>query len=289
MRSDLRGPSAYEILGVPEDASSVAVKAAWRDQAKRHHPDNGTHPDPEAMARINEAYALLSDPDRRDRYDQERAAPEVIEEEIIPTSGEDGWGDDIVVRPPPPARVQDRSVAHHPALAGAVSLAEAIRSGRPLPVQPTALVLGAGEVHHCAGSARLAAFYGLEVVGGDGGTFLFGSTWKGLLATGLLSSWWNRRRQRKAEREAAARWRDLGVVPVHVTNQRLLVLVEGRLESYWFDGGIVAFEPHFDAGCMLIHPDGGSPLRFDGPDVPYLAVVLHVLLRGDVPALAATP
>lgn len=62
----------YEVLGVSRDASGREVKTAYRKLAVRHHPDRNPD-DKEAEARFKEAaeaYAVLSDPDKRARYDQ---------------------------------------------------------------------------------------------------------------------------------------------------------------------------------------------------------------------------
>lgn len=61
----------YEALGVPRDASADDIKRAYRQQARRLHPDANPD-DPEAEARFKEvalAYEVLSDPDRRRQYD----------------------------------------------------------------------------------------------------------------------------------------------------------------------------------------------------------------------------
>jgi hypothetical protein len=74
----------YAVLGIPLDASSEAIKAAWRKLARQHHPDvTSGEPDEDVMARratrrmaeINAAYHELRDPSRR-RAHREAAARE---------------------------------------------------------------------------------------------------------------------------------------------------------------------------------------------------------------------
>lgn len=60
----------YAALGVARDAPLEAVKKAYRKLARKYHPDVSKEPDAEARMRdINEAYAVLSDPERRAAYD----------------------------------------------------------------------------------------------------------------------------------------------------------------------------------------------------------------------------
>ncbi len=61
----------YEVLGVPKSASNDDLKAAFRRLARQYHPDVNKEPDAEERFKeINEAYAVLSDSDRRAAYDR---------------------------------------------------------------------------------------------------------------------------------------------------------------------------------------------------------------------------
>ena len=57
----------YDSLGVPRDASPDAIRAAYRKKAQAHHPDKGG--DVSQFQAIQTAYDVLSDDDRRARYD----------------------------------------------------------------------------------------------------------------------------------------------------------------------------------------------------------------------------
>jgi curved DNA-binding protein len=61
----------YRILGVSRDATADDVKKAFRKLARKYHPDVSKEPDAEArMKEVNEAYTVLSDPEKRAAYDQ---------------------------------------------------------------------------------------------------------------------------------------------------------------------------------------------------------------------------
>lgn len=62
----------YEVLGVDRSADESAIKKAYRSLAKKYHPDMNPG-DAEAeknFKEVNEAYAVLSDPDKKAKYDQ---------------------------------------------------------------------------------------------------------------------------------------------------------------------------------------------------------------------------
>lgn len=62
----------YEILGVSRSATADEIKKAFRKMARQHHPDlnAGNKDSEEKFKKVNEAYEVLSDPDKRKKYDQ---------------------------------------------------------------------------------------------------------------------------------------------------------------------------------------------------------------------------
>jgi hypothetical protein len=71
-----RSLDPYAVLGVPRTATPLQVARAHRKLAKRHHPDlhEGAAEAAERMRRINEAWAILSNPLARDEYDRAHPA-----------------------------------------------------------------------------------------------------------------------------------------------------------------------------------------------------------------------
>lgn len=74
--------SHYELLGIPADAESGAVRRAFLERSRRFHPDSWYRKElgefapllTRAFQRINTAYQVLADPDARAAYDKENAA-----------------------------------------------------------------------------------------------------------------------------------------------------------------------------------------------------------------------
>ncbi len=71
----MTGASLYDELGVAHDASAEEMRAAYRREARRRHPDVAVASTDEAMRRLNEVWAVLGDPERRRQYDLTLAGP----------------------------------------------------------------------------------------------------------------------------------------------------------------------------------------------------------------------
>ena len=94
----------YEVLGVSTSANAAEIKRAYRMQARRHHPDlSGA--DDAVMRALNQAWATLGDPVRRQAYDRtlgighangpSRARPTPPPEPppiVVDEDGEAEWG-----------------------------------------------------------------------------------------------------------------------------------------------------------------------------------------------------
>src|SRR5262249_32382117 len=90
----------YEVLGVARDASADAIKKAYRALARKHHPDVNPG-DKKAEAKFKEAqqaYDILSDPEKRSLYDRFGKAAFEGMAAAGPRSGASEW----TARPPRP-------------------------------------------------------------------------------------------------------------------------------------------------------------------------------------------
>src|SRR5215211_1264149 len=71
MMDDTMARDYYEVLGVAKGADKTEIKSAFRRLAREYHPDVSKHTDADARFKeINEAYEVLSDDDKRARYDR---------------------------------------------------------------------------------------------------------------------------------------------------------------------------------------------------------------------------
>ena len=61
----------YEVLGVSKNATDKEIKKAYRQLARKYHPDNNKDADAEAKFKeVSEAYEVISDANKRKAYDQ---------------------------------------------------------------------------------------------------------------------------------------------------------------------------------------------------------------------------
>src|ERR1700733_12890727 len=61
----------YAVLGVPRDADQDTIRRAYRKLARKYHPDLNADSDAEdKFKELGEAYEVLSDPEKRERYDR---------------------------------------------------------------------------------------------------------------------------------------------------------------------------------------------------------------------------
>lgn len=60
----------YKILGISKDATQTEIKNKFRELVKKTHPDKTKEDSEEAMAAINKAYEILSDEERKEKYDR---------------------------------------------------------------------------------------------------------------------------------------------------------------------------------------------------------------------------
>lgn len=142
----------YRVLGVPTSASDAQVRAAYVALARKYHPDFHTGDAhaaaEEAMQRVNEAWGVLRNPERRSEYDRSlkfgggssgtRGAPQ---SEWVPfDTGPD----------PDPADFDDRPIA------GAAPLPRSITMAPAAGVAASVLVLAAGTLLSSRGMITLA-------------------------------------------------------------------------------------------------------------------------------------
>jgi len=63
-------PNYYEILEITRDATQEEIKKKFRELAKKTHPDKTKEDSEEGMVKLNKAYEVLSDVERREKYDK---------------------------------------------------------------------------------------------------------------------------------------------------------------------------------------------------------------------------
>jgi len=86
----------YKVLQIEENATESEIRCAYRDLAKKLHPDVNKSPDANSVfVEINEAYGVLSNPDKKKRYDDLLA----LKKDVLKRSGRQDNGDDTLINP----------------------------------------------------------------------------------------------------------------------------------------------------------------------------------------------
>jgi molecular chaperone DnaJ len=63
-------PNYYDVIGVSKDATPDEIKKKFRELAMKTHPDKTKEDSENEMAELNKAYEILSDKERREKYDR---------------------------------------------------------------------------------------------------------------------------------------------------------------------------------------------------------------------------
>lgn len=107
--------SPYDVLGVSRSATPAEIRRAYLALAREHHPDFHTgegsrsrEQAEERMRTLNEAWAVLSDPDRRRDWDERNRAGTTTSPGWVPPDDDDDWDpsmlDDTPLNPVKPRR-----------------------------------------------------------------------------------------------------------------------------------------------------------------------------------------
>jgi len=81
LRDSMPEPDYYEVIGVPKEASLQDIRAQFRSKVLAEHPDKGG--DPKKFQLLNKAYNVLTDQDKRRRYDATGSSEKSPEEEFM--------------------------------------------------------------------------------------------------------------------------------------------------------------------------------------------------------------
>ena len=90
----------YQVLGVPSDASAEEIRRAYRQLARRYHPDISGEERGAAFIEVSRAYEVLGNAERRREYDARRHA--------FPQPGRSEWLDEVAIDFPSVSSVLDR-------------------------------------------------------------------------------------------------------------------------------------------------------------------------------------
>lgn len=74
----------YQVLGIEKTDDQALIKKAYREKAKTLHPDKSDHPNAQTIFQeLNEAYMVLSDPEKKAHYDEGSRLPDLTYEQVM--------------------------------------------------------------------------------------------------------------------------------------------------------------------------------------------------------------
>jgi curved DNA-binding protein CbpA len=88
----------YRVLQVDPSADLEVIQAAYRVLARRFHPDHAGND--AAMKRLNAAWEVLQDPNRRSEYDRKRSSGQTSQEAVVTTGPKRGFSENHAGPPP---------------------------------------------------------------------------------------------------------------------------------------------------------------------------------------------
>jgi hypothetical protein len=164
--------------------------------------------------------------------------------------------------------------------------AGSLAGGAALPQEQATVQLGPGEVEHSQfQGVGLAGYFGENKEYHKGFLLLGGPV--GWALTGAASAARNASKKAEAERAAIPRWHPLGTADVALTNQRIVLVMGGQVQSLWHaESGPLenTVGPH-GIPAVQLQPNNMPLLRLEFPWAPLLYVFTHQLLDGQPPAV----
>lgn len=161
-----------------------------------------------------------------------------------------------------------------------------LAQGSPLPQVASPVPVGPGEVAHAhIAPVRMAGYFG-----GDGSyhrSFVLLGGPVGLALTGAASLAHNASKKAEAQRDAIARWHDVGIGSVLITSQRIVLILEGGAHpcSYADVGAVEWAQARGGGAAVRMQPSGMPPMLLESDWAPLMYVFVHTIIDGGPPGV----
>ena len=161
-----------------------------------------------------------------------------------------------------------------------------LAQGTPLPQVASPVPVGPGEVAHAhIAPVRMAGYFGSD--GSYSRSFVLLGGPVGLALTGAASLAHNASKKAEAQRNAIPRWHDVGIGSVLVTNQRIVLMLEGGAHpcSYADAGALEWAQARAGGAAVRMQPAGMPPLLLESDWAPLIYVFVHAVVDGAPPGV----